>query len=137
MTMLTMLTKSVDAVIGVDTHRDTLAAAAVSTLGAVLADTQVGADARGYTALLDFADVHAPGRRCWAVEGAGSYGAGLAIFLAAKGERVVEVARPKRPARAGARKNDQIDAVRAAREALSSEHLIAPRGRGHREALRY
>ncbi len=133
---MTMLTKSVDAVIGVDTHRDTLAAGAVSTLGAVLADTQVGADARGYTALLDFADVHVPGRRCWAVEGAGSYGAGLAIFLAAKGERVVEVARPKRPARAGARKSDQIDAVRAAREALSTEHLIAPRGRGHREALR-
>jgi len=131
-----MLTESVDAVIGVDTHRDTLAAAALSTLGAVLADTQVDADARGYAALLDFAALHAPGRRCWAVEGAGSYGAGLAIFLAAHGERVVEVARPKRPARAGARKSDQIDAVRAAREALSTEHLIAPRGRGHREALR-
>lgn len=133
---MTMLTESVDAVIGVDTHRDTLAAAAVSTLGAVLADTQVGADARGYAALLDFAAAHAPGRRCWAVEGAGSYGAGLAIFLAAHGERVVEVARPKRPARAGARKSDQIDAVRAAREALSTDHLIVPRGRGHREALR-
>lgn len=104
---MTMLTESVDAVIGVDTHRDTLAAAAVSTLGAVLADTQVGADAPGYAALLDFAAAHAPGRRCWAVEGAGSYGAGLAIFLAAHGERVVEVARPKRPARAGARKSDQ------------------------------
>ena len=133
---MAMLIESVDAVIGVDTHRDTLAAAAVSTLGAVMADTQVGADAGGYAALLDFAAVHAPGRRCWAVEGAGSYGAGLAIYLAAHGERVVEVARPKRPARAGARKSDQIDAVRAAREALSTEHLIAPRGRGHREALR-
>jgi transposase len=30
------------------------------------------------------------------VEGAGSYGAGLAAFLQARGERVVEVARPSR-----------------------------------------
>jgi hypothetical protein len=40
-----------------------------------------------------------PGRRCWAVEGAGSHGAGPARFLQAHGERVVEVGRPKRPPR--------------------------------------
>lgn len=34
-----------------------------------------------------------PGRRCWAVEGAGSYGVGLAVLLPAQGERVVEVGR--------------------------------------------
>jgi hypothetical protein len=34
------------------------------------------------------------------------------------------------------RKSDAIDAVRAAWEALSSEHLIHPRNRGQREALR-
>jgi hypothetical protein len=37
------------------------------------------------------------GRRCWAVEGAGSYGAGLTAFLQARGERVVEVGRPSGP----------------------------------------
>lgn len=133
---MNVLARSADAVIGVDTHRDTLAAAAVSLVGAVLASTQVSADARGYRALLDFAQAHAPGRRCWAVEGAGSYGAGLAAFLAEHGERFVEVCRPKRPPRAGGRKSDAIDAVRAAREALAAEHLISPRRRGEREALR-
>ncbi|HEX8761557.1 MAG TPA: hypothetical protein VF734_16660 [Pseudonocardiaceae bacterium] len=34
---MTALAESIDAVIGVDTHRDTLAAAAVSALGGVLA----------------------------------------------------------------------------------------------------
>ena len=77
-----------------------------------------------------------PGRRCWAVEGAGSYGAGLAAFLQARGEQVVEVGRPKRPARRTGAKSDALDAVRAAPEALAQDHLLAPRRRGDREALR-
>ena len=77
-----------------------------------------------------------PGRRCWAVEGAGSYGAGLAAFLQAEGERVVEVGRPKRPPRRTGAKSDALDAVRAAREALVHDHPLAPRRRGDREALR-
>jgi transposase len=130
------LTESVDGVIGVDTHRDTLAAAAVTAIGANLASTQVSADADGYRRLLQFARHHLPNRRCWAVEGTSSYGAGLTEFLIAQGERVVEVCRPKRPPRRGARKSDALDAIRAAREVLSSDHLIEPRGRGYREALR-
>src|SRR4029453_9184152 len=38
--------------------------------------------------------------------------------------------------RRGARKSDALDAVRAAREVLSSDHLIQPRSRGAPEALR-
>jgi transposase len=53
------------------------------------------------------------------VEGAGSYGAGLAGFLQARGERVVEVGRPERPARRTGAKSDALDAVRAARHALA------------------
>jgi transposase len=84
----------------------------------LLARTSVRADAVGYQRLLGFARVQVPGRRYWAVEGAGSYGAGLAALLQANGERVVEVGRPTRsPRRAGA-KSDALDAVRAAREAL-------------------
>jgi transposase len=130
------LTESVDGVIGVDTHRDTLAAAAVTTLGAMLASTQASADADGYQHLLCFAQRHLPDRRCWAVEGTSSYGAGLTEFLIRQGERVVEVCRPKRPPRRGGRKSDALDAIRAAREVLSSDHLIEPRTRGQREALR-
>ncbi|MFD8159471.1 transposase [Streptomyces malaysiensis] len=86
--------------------------------------------------LLDFARQQVPGRRCWALEGIGSYGAGLAIFLNQAGEQVVEVCRPKRAANRGGRKTDMLDAIRAAKEALVTEHLIQPRLRGEREALR-
>ena len=126
----------IDGMIGVDTHRDTLAAAATDLVGGLLAQTSVRTDAAGYRHLLDFAQAQVPGRRCWAVEGAGSYGAGLAAFLQARGERVVEVARPKRTARRTGAKSDALDAVRAAREALAQDHLLAPRRRGDREALR-
>jgi transposase len=68
-----MLAELVDGVIGVDTHRDTLAAAVVSPVGGVLAHTSVPADAAGYRQLYDFAKRAVPGRRCWAVEGAGSF----------------------------------------------------------------
>ena len=91
---MAMLAERVDGVIGVDTHRDTLAAAAVTNLGGVLAQTMASADAAGYRQLLGFAGVQVPGRRLWAVEGAGSFGAGLAAFLAGRGERGVEVGSP-------------------------------------------
>jgi transposase len=48
----------------------------------------------------------------------------------------VEIDRPARPARRDGAKSDDLDAVRAAREALSRDHLAAPRSRGDREALR-
>jgi transposase len=134
--IVSILAGSVDAVIGVDTHRDTLAAAVVTPVGAVVAEHQVTASADGYRALLEFGQAQVPGTRSWAVEGAGSYGAGLSVFLSEHGEQVVEVARPQRPARAAGRKSDGIDAVRAAREALSRDHLSMPRSRGNREALR-
>ncbi|MGW5736286.1 IS110 family transposase [Streptomyces sp. NPDC055261] len=133
---MTMLAEQVDGVIGVDTHRDTLAAAAISPIGAVLATTDSPANARGYRRLLDFARQHIPGRRCWALEGIGSFGAGLATLLDQAGEQVVEVLRPKRTPDRSGRKTDMIDAIRAARDALAAAHLIQPRVRGEREALR-
>jgi transposase len=132
---MTRLAGVIDGVIGVDPHRDTLAAAVTDMVGAC-SQTSVPADGAGYCQLLEFARVQVPGWRCWAVEGAGSYGAGLAAFLQARGERVVEVGRPKRPPRRSGAKSDALDAVRAAREALAQDHLLAPRRRGDREALR-
>ena len=133
---MTRLAGTIDGVIGVDPHRDTLTAAATDLVGGVLAQTSVRADAAGYRRLLAFAQAQVPGRRCWAVEGAGSYGAGLAAFLQRQSERVVEVGRPKRPPRRTGAKSDALDAIRAAREALTQDHPIAPRQRGDREALR-
>jgi transposase len=133
---MAMLAEHIDGVIGVDTHRDTLTAAAVTNLGGVLAQATTSADAAGYRRLLGFARVQVPGRRCWAVEAAGSFGAGLTAVLQQSGERVVEVGRPKRPASRSGAKSDALDAVRAAREALGQDQLATPRRRGEREALR-
>jgi transposase len=112
-----------------------LTAAAVTAVGGLLGQLAVAADAAGYQQLLAFARTLVPGRRCFAVEGAGSYGAGLTSLLAEQGEWMVEVDRPKRPVRRGG-KSDALDAVRAAREALSQERPAVPRRRGDREALR-
>jgi transposase len=132
-----MLAERADHVIGVDTHRDAHAAAIVAAgTGAVPAQTTITADAAGYARLLRFARRHASGSRAWAIESSGSYGAGLAAFLLAAGEWVVEVDRPKRPACRNGAKSDALDAVRAAREALERDHLAQPRGRGDREAVR-
>src|SRR5829696_10287923 len=133
---MAMLAELVDGVIGVDTHRDTLTAAAVTNLGGVLARTTISADAVGYHQLLGFAHRQLPGRRCWAVEGAGSFGAGLTAMLQQHGERVVEVGRPKRSASRSGAKSDALDAIRAAREALGHDRPAIPRRRGEREALR-
>lgn len=126
----------IDGTIGVDTHRDTLAAAAVTPVGVVLGQEQVTADAGGYRRLLTFGRTQIPGRRRWALEGTGSFGAGLTAFLTENGESVVEVCRVKRSVPRGGRKTDALDAIRAAREATIAEHPVAPRARGEREALR-
>jgi transposase len=136
---MAMLAATIDGVIGVDPHRDTLTAAVVSPAGAVLTHTQASADPTGYQAVLAFALEQIPGRpdrRCWAIEGIGSFGAGLAAFLTGHGERVVEVAGPRRPARRSSGKTDAIDAVRAAQDALTIDQLATARRRGDREALR-
>lgn len=130
-----MLADQVDYVVGIDTHRDTHAAAVCNTAGGVVAETVVGADVFGYRRLLRFA-AELPGRRVWAVEGTGSFGAGLTAFLLEREEWVVEVERPTRPARRDRSKTDALDAARAAREVLAHKHLAQPRRRGIREAMR-
>jgi transposase len=132
-----MLADEVDYVIGVDTHRDRHVVAVVAApLGVVAGCRSVAADARGYEAALRFAVLDASGRRVWAVEGTGSYGAGLARFLADHGETVVEISRVPRTQRRDAGKDDTLDAIRAARAGLTAETLAAPRSGGRREALR-
>ena len=74
-----------------------------------------------------------------ALEATGGFGAGLTRALHAAGDWVVELERPKRPARRhGAKsgaKSDPLDAVRAARDALARATLAQPRAAGRRAAL--
>jgi transposase len=131
-----MLADLVDAVIGVDTHTDTHTAAVVDRLGAHLATIDASADAAGYARLAEFAAASAPGPKiAWAIEGCGSHGAGLARALAAAGHLVIEADRPKKARRRGG-KSDQIDAVRAARQALATPDPAQPRTGDTRDALR-
>jgi transposase len=131
-----MLADELDYVVGVDPHRDTHALAIVRAgTGAAVFGGQVVASERGYAQALRRAERDAPGRRAWAIEGTGSYGAGLTRFLSARGERVLEVGRTRRERRSRA-KTDAIDALRAARSVLGTVQLASPRAAGEREALR-
>jgi transposase len=130
------LADHVDFVLGVDTHKDSHTAAVVTATGGVLCHLTVATDAFGCRRLLSFARAQAPWRRIWAIEGTGSFGAGLTTYLLEQGEWVVEIDRPARPARRNSAKTDELDAIRAAREALARDHLAQPRRRGDREAMR-
>jgi transposase len=114
---------------GVDTHAQTHHAAAIDQVGRQLGDQEFPATASGYRALLrwlrSFGQVVTVG-----VEGTGSYGAGLARHLHAAKVRVVEVDRPDRKTRRRQGKSDPIDAVAAARAALSGTAAGKPKTRG-------
>ncbi|WP_197025218.1 hypothetical protein [Nocardioides sp. URHA0032] len=123
MSSVMKLSEVVDVVIGVDTHVDTHAAAAVDArTGGVLAQIVVEATALAYAELVEFADQvgaeHAA-LRAWAIEGTGSHGRGLTVHLHETEEMVVELDRPERARRRGGVKSDPADAIRAAREAIS------------------
>jgi hypothetical protein len=130
-----MLADEVDYVIGVDPHRDSHAIAVVEILtGGVVFEGTVEASVDGYARALTLAHRHAAGRRVFAVEGTGSFGAGLTRFLTGRDERVLEVGRLRRERRSGG-KTDALDAVRAARSVLAQSRPTTPRAGGERQAL--
>ncbi|MGH3115475.1 MAG: IS110 family transposase, partial [Gaiellaceae bacterium] len=119
--------------IGVDTHRDVHVAVAVDRVGVQLDSREIETTEAGYRSLLSWAlGLGAP---VFAVEGAGSYGAGLVRFLERAGVVVWECERPRRQERRRG-KSDLIDAALAARRAVAGEGLSIPRGGGRREDLR-
>jgi len=132
-----MVADELDYVIGVDTHLDEHVLAIIAARsGAVVAQHSIQASAPGYAAALRFAADEANSARVWAIEGTGSYGAGLARFLAGRGETVLEISRTPRAERHLRGKDDSLDATRTARAALASETLALPRSGERREALR-
>ncbi len=119
--------------IGVDTHKQWHVAVALDRLGRLIDALTVDATAAGYQRLLVWA--RGLGQPAFGIEGCGSYGSGLAGFLADQGEQVWECERPRRGERRGG-KNDLVDATLAARRIVSGEGLSLPRGGGQREQLR-
>jgi len=131
-----MLADELDYVIGVDPHRDAHALAVVEVRsGGVIFETDVVANESGYRAALSLAVDCAPGRRAFAVEGSGSFGAGLTRFLTASGEQVFEVGRLRRERRSRG-KTDALDAVRTARSVLGQSQPALPRAGAERDGLR-
>jgi len=107
-----MLADQLDYVIGVDTHHDTHALTVIEIVsGGVVFEETVAASGEGYAQLLRLAGLRAPGRRVFAVEGTGSYGACLARSLAGRGSGCsrsagcdgsgARAARPTRSTRSG------------------------------------
>jgi transposase len=121
---------------GIDTHSKTHHAAALDQSGRVLGDREFPATPAGYQALLAW--LRSLGRVVTVgVEGTGSYGAGLARYLSAQGIDLVEVDRPDRKTRRAKGKSDPIDAIAAARAALSGQATGVPKTRtGPVEAIR-
>jgi transposase len=119
--------------IGVDTHKDAHVAVACDRLGRQLDALEFAPTPVGCVQLWSWAE--ALGEPAFALEGSGSYGAGLARFLTAAGACVYECERPHRRARRRG-KSDLIDAALAARRPCAGEGLAQLRGGGKREELR-
>lgn len=133
------LAERLDAVVGVDTHRDTHQAEIADATGTAIASVQISNDSSGFAALLVWIAEHAPGPRIVvSVEGTRSYGVGLARALAAAGLQVLECEQPTRKQRRGKGKSDPIDAHLAVLSALrlDADRLPTVRADGDREALR-
>ena len=134
-----MLAEVVDAVIGIDTHRDTHEVEIADPAGKPIAVMRIGNDSAGFARLLAAIAELAPGPRvAVCIEGSRSYGIGLARALAAAGLLVIECEQPSRRQRRGKGKSDAIDAHLAVLAALrlDSGRLPVPRADGDREALR-
>jgi transposase len=129
----------VDAVVGVDTHRDTHDVEIALPTGAPIATISISYDTSGFTELLAWIAEHAPGPRlAVAIEGTRSYGIGIARAVTAAGLWVIECEQPQRKQRRGKGKSDPIDAHLAVLTVLTldADQLPTPRADGDREALR-
>ncbi len=121
---------------GVDTHQDLHAAAVVGTDGSVLGSRQFATTRHGYLLLIawmrEFGCLERVGVEC-----TGSYGAGLTRYLAKAGIPVYEVTQPDKGLRRARGKDDDLDAIAAARAALTGQRVrIAKDRTGSVEALR-
>lgn len=126
-----------DIVIGVDTHKHTHAAVAVTGLGARLAELTIPVSTVGYQALEAWA-CSLGSIRAFGIEGTGSYGAGLSRFLRDRDHSVHEVARPDRGLRHRHGKTDHLDAEAAARTLLAGQAIALPKsGTSEAEMIRH
>ena len=81
-----ILAEVVDALVGIDTHRDTHQVEIAYPTGTPIATITISNDSAGYAELLGWICQHTPGPRlAVSIEGTRSYGVGLARAIAAAG----------------------------------------------------
>ena len=112
--------------VGVDTHLDEHVAVAIDHHGARLGEYRLATTAKGYKGLESWA-IGLGGVATFGIEGTGSYGVGLARYLAKCGHTVIEVNRPDRSTRRRLGKSDPLDAEMAARSVLAGVARESPK----------
>jgi transposase len=131
-----MATQQVEVIGGVDTHQDLHHAAVIDKRGEILATRSFATTRAGYRAMLARLRGHGNVIRV-GVEQTGSYGAGLTRHLALAGVPVLEVTGPDPTLRRNKGKDDTLDAIAAAKAALSGQRVSVAKDRsGQVEALR-
>jgi len=113
-------------IIGVDTHKYVHVAVALDIIGGVIDSRSFAADSGGYEQLITWAldlGLHLT----FAIEGTGSYGAGLTSAVRRRGVGTVEVMRTDRRDRRLRGKSDTLDAENAARAVLSGNATTIPK----------
>lgn len=101
---------------GIDTHRDTYAIATCDAFGTILNNAEFNTTKKGIKELLAW--LEAQGKiLAVGIEGTGSYGKNVTVFLQRRGVRVLEVTSPVKKERRSKGKNDYMDAQSAARTA--------------------
>ncbi|HAM23286.1 MAG TPA: IS110 family transposase [Actinobacteria bacterium] len=113
-------------VIGVDTHKYIHVAVALSDIGGVIDSQRFAADSGGYEQLIDWA-AGLGHKLTFAIEGTGSYGAGLTGAVRRRDIGVIEVMRTDRRDRRLRGKSDTLDAENAARTALAGNATAVPK----------
>ncbi|MFB6551074.1 IS110 family transposase [Streptomyces sp. NPDC056405] len=127
---------AVEAVLGVDTHRDFHVAAVLAMTGRTLGIERFPAAESGYQQLHAWAAQLGNIRRA-GVESSGNYGAALSRYLLSQGLEVLEAPGPGRAARRRRSKSDRGDAEAAARAVLSGRaHSPVKSGSGPAETAR-
>ena len=133
---MTIVDSSRPIVGGVDTHLDQHVAAALDANGGVLGVESFATTSAGFVALHAWLCAFGPVARV-GIEGTGAYGAGLSRYLQSCGLVVIEVDRTNRQVRRMQGKSDPVDAIEAARAALSGRARgIAKTADGNVEAIR-
>ena len=113
-------------IVGVDTHKYVHVAVAIDDLGAVLDSRSFAADSSGYGQLIEWS-LTLGGRLTFAIEGTGSYGAGLTSAVRRRDIGVIEVVRTDRRDRRLRGKSDTLDAENAAKAVLAGAATAIPK----------